>query len=764
MITKLIPDSMAILRKLRKVRGVSDLEAFEQWCSKHSGVIDTQPVSRRDRKLLKEFDDSCKSFEEWCLAHNGTLPAKTGQSEEERSLAKWLSNKLSSYRRGKLPNGHLTKLRKIPGLSDFPHMSRKDKKLAREFTDTCKRVEEWCATHHGGPSNQKELSSEEMSMAVWFKNKLAFYRSGKLADDQIFELRKIPLFRDMAGFAESKEESHGRRDDPAPESLDKHDKIPLAAQRLLNQSDQDDLRFTSFEEWCSKHPGTLPKRNGENAQERSLAQWLSHKLHSYRRGTLSEYQVAKLRKIPNFLERIPSRSEKFDLTCSRFRKWCATHNGTLPKERGETAEERSLAIWLRKKLQTNKRGKLPDEQLAKLKAIPGLLWFWEEAQSRANVSKFDLTCRRMENWCGRHCRASPKENAESKEEQFLARWCRNILYNYRLGKLSENQVAKLRSIPNFLQGIPSQSAKFDLACASFQEWCAAHGGALPTQRGGEEEKGLAKWLSDKLRHYQNGQLPDEQLVKLRRIPCLSSLFNALENSQIPVLRALEFDRSYSRFKTWCATHKGTLPQRSGETAEERSAASWFMRNLYLYRHGKLPDVQLAKLRTIPGLSDFPLLQSRQMVTQKFDVTCKSLKHWCAMHGTLPKRSGEGEDERVLAVWLKNKLSSCRRGTLPGDQLDKLRKIPGLSNFPQVSGRSQMLPQRFECTYKSFEEWCATHKGAFPSKTGKTKAERSLATWLKNKRQSYRRGKLPDCQLAKLQKSPWLGEMFGIETT
>ena len=53
-----------------------------------------------------------------------------------------------------------------------------------------------------------------------------------------------------------------------------------------------------FKTWCATHPASLPKQRGTSKEERSLRNWLRHKLHRFRRGKLSGDQLAKLRAIP----------------------------------------------------------------------------------------------------------------------------------------------------------------------------------------------------------------------------------------------------------------------------------------------------------------------------------------------------------------------------------------------------------------------------------------------------------------------------------
>ena len=711
----------------------------------------------------KKFDLKYKSFEDWCATHAGSLPRVNAETAEERSLANWLKNKLTSCRQGKLPDDQLAKLKKIPGLSDFPHVSQESRKHAAQFHGACKNLELWCKTHGGvlSPSNKTGISPEEMSMAVWLKNKLAFNKRGKLPNDQIAKLRKIPLFRTQARLGASREGSIPSIQSSKDAELVDLDNLNLStAEKLPKRSRQKELRYKSFEEWCATHGGLLPRRGGETAEERSLATWLTKRLQSYRRGKLSAEELKKLRTMPSLsnFPKVSGRSqrlaEKFDRTCKGFQTWCAAHEGSWPKRSGATQEERSLAIWFSNKLQNYRHGKLPHAESVELKKFPH---FSEKSQS-SRSQKFHVACNQFEEWCASHNGTAPKHSGDSKEERFLVQWFQNKLHRYRCGKLPHMQIAELKKLPHFLDRSSSRSKKFDLTCASFQvcfAWCASHDGALPKQTGEtEEERSLAIWLRNKLSKQRRGKLPEEQLVELKKFPCLSNFPNV---SRISQMLTQKFDLTYENLKDWCAAHKGILPKRSGATAQERSLAMWLDKQIQKHRQGKLPYDQFEKMRNIPCLQNFPDVSRRSETTaQRFDCTCKAFKTWCDTHrGMPPKQTGETEEERSLAIWLRNKLSKQRRGKLPEEQLVELKKFPCLSNFPNVSRISQMLTQKFDLTYENLKDWCAAHKGILPKRSGATAQERSLAMWLDKQIQKHRQGKLPYDQFEKMRNIPCL---------
>ena len=124
---------------------------------------------------------------------------------------------------------------------------------------------------------------------------------------------------------------------------------------------------------------------------------------------------------------------------------------------------------------------------------------------------------------------------------------------------------------------------------------------------------------------------------------------------------------------------------------------------------------------------------------------------------MPKQKGDTKKETFLAIWLTKQLCNHRSGKLSEDQQAQLRKIPAISQFFSVQGKSIRLHFALRC--KSIEDWCAHHGGSLPKTNGDTQEERSLANLLMYKLRRYHCGKLSDNQLATLRTIPEVANMF-----
>ena len=686
------------------------------------------------------------SFEDWCAKHRRVLPPQGDGTAEQRSLADWPENTISSYQNGhngKHPENKLPYLRKIPVPFDFEISSKKSRSRCQceYFALKCKSFEDWCAQHGGSLPKQRGDTHEERSLANWLMHKLRRYRRGKLSDEQLAQLRKIPAMSEV-----------------------------FSVQGKSFRSEHFALKCKNFEDWCAQHGGSLPKQRGDTQEERSLADWLKYELRRYRCGNLSDDQLARLRKIPAISEVLGAQvksfrsSEYFVLKCKSFEAWCAQHGDSLPKRSGDTQEERSLATWLTKRLFRYRRGKLADAQRSQLRKIPAISEVFSDQGKSFRSEHFARKCKSFEDWCAQHGGSLPKRSGDTQEERSLAIWLVNKLFRYKRGKLSVDQLAQLRKIPAICDLFstkdrpPSLSERFELKCKSLENWCTSQG-TLPKQKGDtQEERSLAIWLRDKLFSYRRCKLSDDQLAQLRKISAISELFSVQGKS----FRSEPFALKCKRFENWCAQHGGSLPKERGDTQEERSLAIWLRDKLFSYRRCKLSDDQLAQLRKISAISELFSDQGKSFRSEYFALKCKNFEDWCAQHGgSLPKQTGDTQEEKSLGTWFTNKVFRYRCGKLSADQLVQLRKIPAICDLFSTKDRSRSQSERFDIKCKSFENWCAS-QGTLPKQKGDTQEERSLAIWLRDKLFSYRRCKLSDDQLAQLRKISAISELFSVQ--
>ena len=105
----------------------------------------------------------------------------------------------------------------------------------------------------------------------------------------------------------------------------------------------------------------------------------------------------------------------------------------------------------------------------------------------------------------------------------------------------------------------------------------------------ESERTLAIWLKNAVQATRRGNLDQERLAKLSRVPGVSDRLATRSQKSIGRVEA---------FKTWLSKHNDQPPSRWSSNSEERCFAFWLERKLYRARQGKVPTEELQMLKSI----------------------------------------------------------------------------------------------------------------------------------------------------------------------
>lgn len=101
---------------------------------------------------------------------------------------------------------------------------------------------------------------------------------------------------------------------------------------------------------------------------------------------------------------------------------------------------RELRYWRSRQRVDRGKGQLTEQEIAKLSALPG--WSWEPVSNR-----WDQRCAELATFADRHGHTTPSRDDE--EHRSLAMWVEKQQRAQRAGRLSEDQVRRLSSIPGW---------------------------------------------------------------------------------------------------------------------------------------------------------------------------------------------------------------------------------------------------------------------------------------------------------------------------
>mmetsp|Transcript_9998 Transcript_9998/g.26535 ORF Transcript_9998/g.26535 Transcript_9998/m.26535 type:complete len:477 (+) Transcript_9998:67-1497(+) len=216
----------------------------------------------------------CRELRQWVCKH-GRLPVRKAASKKEASLAAWLSATYTKkFKEKVLTAEQLKQLRGVPGMRVRLMQWRSGAGKPVKWDSRCDDLRRWVAKH-GRLPRRTASDQEEQSLSTWLSAASIKLRGDALTPEQRVRLERV------AG-------------------------VSVRIRKCLADAASPRnwvARCDEFVLWASRHQ-RLPRRNSDDARERTLAAWLSSRQQLHKRGELGGEQLRNLMRAPGMEERL----------------------------------------------------------------------------------------------------------------------------------------------------------------------------------------------------------------------------------------------------------------------------------------------------------------------------------------------------------------------------------------------------------------------------------------------------------------------------
>jgi superfamily II DNA or RNA helicase/ribonuclease BN (tRNA processing enzyme) len=337
-----------------------------------------------------------------------------------------------------------------------------------------------------------------------------------------------------------------------------------------------------FQKWYSIHCITLEERWNSTLEElKNFVEihkrlptrkepngiWCDTQKQNHRKGILSDERISKLESIPGW--RWAEDPETiWNSTLEEVKKF-VEEKGRLPTKREPNG------IWCHRQKQNHRKGILSQERISKLESIPG--WKWAEVKEGTPETIWNSTLEEVEKFIEEKGRLPTQREPNG-------RWCDSQKQNHRKGKLSEDRISKLESIPGWKWAEVKEGTPETIWNSTFKEVekFVEEKGRLPTQR---EPNGM--WCLNQRQNHRKGKLSEERISKLESIPGWK--WAEVKEGTPETIWNSTF-KEVEKF----VEEKGRLP------TQREPNGMWCLNQRQNHRKGTLSDERISKLESIPG--------------------------------------------------------------------------------------------------------------------------------------------------------------------
>ena len=271
-----------------------------------------------------------------------------------------------------------------------------------------------------------------------------------------------------------------------------------------------------------------PSYKASDANEKRLRNWRRDQLGKYKKGKLSQNQIAKLNEASFF--NLQTNQQKWEKTLEDYIAFVRTHQ-RLPSKDSNDAKEKHLHSWRWIQAAKLKEGKLSENQIAKLNEA---LFFNLLDSCKIHAVLVNRSWKKnLDAWIAfkKENAREPSQVAKDPDEKRLGRWCnaRRIRFNH--GMLSPEKATKFKDAEfDFGEG-GMWNKKWEKKFADYLDFREKHKRGPSKLSKDKYEKSLARWHRTQHGLYIYEKLLPERQAKMENAGILEPLANKSDSEK-----------------------------------------------------------------------------------------------------------------------------------------------------------------------------------------------------------------------------------------
>lgn len=323
----------------------------------------------------------------------------------------------------------------------------------------------------------------------------------------------------------------------------------------------------------------------------------------------------------------------------------------------------------------------------------------------------------------------PSSEDKDPKRKSIGQWIEHQRTEHRRKTLSKDRIRKLEQIPGW--SWEPVLEQWDATHAKLIEFVQKNGFPRSPRLCGKEdqEKHLWIWITHQRTAFRKNELSKYRIRKLEQIPGwswepLSSKWNA----------------TYTELIKFVQKNK-TTPSNRSKDPQEKILSTWVNLQRKTYKENKLPKDRIKKIEQIPGWHWSPF--------DKWGTNYEKLVDFVKKNKKLPIIRSNTLEEKSLGIWISHQRAAFKKSKLSQKRIEKLKQVPGWSQNNN--------DQQWDTAYEELIEFIKQNKKN-PRSNSESRNERASASFSSHARKAYRKNKLSQERIKKLEQIPgWYWE-------
>lgn len=523
------------------------------------------------------------------------------------ALGHWATAQRSTYKRPLLTDEQIRRLEALPGWTWNRFVTR--------FETGYAHLAAFAAEHGTCAVPQGYLTADGYKLGYWVGNLRSRFKRGSLSNEQIRRLETLSGWTWTDQHAEQWDTGYGY----------------LAA-------------FTAER----GHAGVLVKYT--TADGYALGKWAARQRRAFKEGMLSKEQIRGLEALPGWTwNRFVA---KWDKGFDHLAAYVAEHGDCNFGSNHMTDDGYALGAWASWQRRASTGGKLSNEQIRLLEALPG--WTWDRSADLWEQNLQQVLAYAKEHG---HSRVPASYMADGHKPGKWAATQRNL---YRNGSLTEDQVRRLEALPGWTWASVN-ATKWETGFDHMAVFAGEHGHtAVPLTYKAADGYPLGRWAGMQRRAAAQGlpRLTSERRRRLEELPgwTWDRIADLWEKNRQQVA-------AYAK-------ENGHSQVPDSYMVDGYKPGVWVQNQRTSYKKGSLTEDQIRRLESLPGWT-------WSVNTTKWETGYNHMTAYGEEHGhTAVPYKYKTADGYPLGHWSRRQRVSYKNRSLNEDQIRRLKALPG----------------------------------------------------------------------------------------
>ncbi len=237
-----------------------------------------------------------------------------------------------------------------------------------------------------------------------------------------------------------------------------------------------------------------------------------------------------------------------------------------------------------------------------------------------------------------------------------------------------------------------------------------------------EERSLGAWAANQRTVYKKSKLDQQRVAKLESLP--GWMWDSFQGA---------WGKNFRELKDFLDTNKD-YPSAASKNLEERSLRGWVKIQRAAYKKSKLDQQRVAQLESLPDWM-------WDALEETWDKNFGELSEFLDNNKGYPKEGSKNPEERSLGAWVSMQRKAYKKSNLDQQKVSQLESLPGWM--------WDVLQETWDKNFRNLSGFL-DKDGGCPNLYSKNLEERSLGRWIVTQRTAYKKSKLDQQKVARLE--------------